>query len=62
MKMDKKEKRNIPAADRQEAAPFDYPVDLEAGQKRCPHFGRCGGCQLLSVPYPDQLRLKQAYL
>ena len=62
MKMDKKRKRKIPAADRQEAAPFDYPVDLEAGRKRCPHFGRCGGCQLLSVPYPDQLRLKQAYL
>ena len=47
---------------KKEQPPFDYPVDLEAGRKRCPHFGRCGGCQLLSMPYEEQLRLKQAYL
>ena len=25
----------------------------------CPHFGRCGGCQLLDVPYEEQLAQKQ---
>lgn len=25
----------------------------------CPHFGRCGGCQLLAVPYEEQLAQKQ---
>ena len=43
-------------------APFAYPVRPEAGKKLCPQFGRCGGCQLLSLPYEEQLSLKQGYL
>ena len=41
---------------------FVYPVRLEAGKKLCPQFGRCGGYQLLSLPYAEQLSLKQEYL
>ena len=25
----------------------------------CPHFGLCGGCTYLSLPYPEQLKLKE---
>ncbi len=25
----------------------------------CPHFGRCGGCSLRNLPYPEQLKLKE---
>lgn len=25
----------------------------------CPHFGECGGCMYLSLPYEEQLRLKE---
>ena len=25
----------------------------------CPHFRKCGGCQLQNLPYPQQLRRKQ---
>lgn len=28
----------------------------------CPHFGMCGGCSLQTVPYEDQLKLKQQML
>jgi 23S rRNA (uracil1939-C5)-methyltransferase len=28
----------------------------------CPHFGVCGGCQLLDVPYGDELARKEAML
>lgn len=26
----------------------------------CPHFGTCGGCTYLSLPYEEQLRIKEA--
>lgn len=26
----------------------------------CPHFGECGGCTYLSLPYEEQLKLKEA--
>ena len=32
---------------------------LEAGSP-CPHFGDCGGCTYLSLPYEEQLKIKEA--
>lgn len=32
---------------------------LETGSS-CPHFGDCGGCTYLSLPYNEQLRIKEA--
>lgn len=26
----------------------------------CPHFGECGGCTYLSLPYEEQLKIKEA--
>ena len=28
----------------------------------CPHFGRCGGCDLQAIPYESQLRIKENHL
>lgn len=33
------------------------PLEVEAS---CPHFGECGGCTYLSLPYEEQLKLKEA--
>ncbi|MCM1387810.1 MAG: class I SAM-dependent RNA methyltransferase [Bacillus sp. (in: Bacteria)] len=33
------------------------PLEIESP---CPHFGVCGGCVFLSLPYEEQLRLKEA--
>ena len=32
------------------------PIEKEEG---CPHFPQCGGCQMQTVPYEDQLSLKK---
>ena len=32
---------------------------LECGSP-CPHFGECGGCTYLSLPYEEQLKIKEA--
>lgn len=32
------------------------PLEIEPV---CPHFGLCGGCTYLSLPYPEQLKLKE---
>ena len=32
--------------------------DLETN-KTCKHFGECGGCSMLSVPYEKQLQIKE---
>ena len=34
------------------------PSVLECGSP-CPHFGSCGGCTYLSLPYEEQLRIKE---
>ena len=39
--------------------PVDYPGGISAGKKICPNFGKCGGCQLLSLPYEEQVKRKQ---
>ena len=33
------------------------PLEVEAS---CPHFGECGGCTYLSLPYEEQLAIKEA--
>lgn len=33
------------------------PLEVEAS---CPHFGDCGGCTYLSLPYEEQLKIKEA--
>ena len=33
------------------------PLEVEAS---CPHFGECGGCTYLSLPYEKQLEIKEA--
>lgn len=35
------------------------PSVLECGSP-CPHFGICGGCTYLSLPYEEQLKIKEA--
>lgn len=32
---------------------------LAEGGKPCPHFGLCGGCTYLSIPYTEQLKIKE---
>ena len=33
------------------------PLEVESN---CPHFGECGGCTYLSLPYEEQLKIKEA--
>jgi len=33
------------------------PLEVEAS---CPHFGECGGCTYLSLPYEEQLKIKES--
>ncbi len=35
------------------------PNEVEAS---CPHFGQCGGCSYQSLPYEDQLKLKESQI
>lgn len=32
---------------------------LETEENLCPHFGTCGGCTFQSIPYEEQLKLKE---
>lgn len=33
--------------------------ELEREENRCPHFGVCGGCVSQSIPYEEQLKIKE---
>lgn len=35
------------------------PSPLEREPDRCPHFGICGGCTFQSIPYEEQLKIKE---
>lgn len=35
------------------------PSALERAEEVCPHFGACGGCLYQTLPYEEQLRLKE---
>lgn len=35
------------------------PSDLETAEKPCPHFGSCGGCTYQTIPYKEQLKIKE---
>ena len=35
--------------------------DLESGSP-CPHFGVCGGCTYISLPYEEQLKIKETQI
>ncbi len=35
---------------------------LETYEDRCPHFGSCGGCLMQSIPYEEQLKIKEAQI
>ena len=32
------------------------PLEVES---KCPHFGECGGCTYQSLPYEEQLKIKE---
>jgi 23S rRNA (uracil1939-C5)-methyltransferase len=40
----------------------DLPAPTTTDPVRCPHFGPCGGCTSLDVPYLDEVRAKEAKL
>ncbi|WP_124066365.1 23S rRNA (uracil(1939)-C(5))-methyltransferase RlmD [Clostridium sp. E02] len=35
------------------------PSKLETANDPCPHFGKCGGCTYQTIPYKDQLKIKE---
>ncbi len=35
------------------------PSPLETAADPCPHFGRCGGCLYQTMPYEEQLKIKE---
>ncbi len=40
----------------------ELPQATTTDPVRCPHFGPCGGCTSLDVPYPDEVRAKEEKL
>ena len=38
------------------------PAELGPGEGVCPHFGICGGCLYQSLPYEEQLSIKEAQI
>ena len=35
---------------------------MEKEEAVCPHFGKCGGCTYISLPYEEQLRVKEGQI
>lgn len=44
---------------REEFRPERMGKDVQKGKRRCRAFGECGGCQMLHLPYEEQLVLKE---
>ncbi len=40
----------------------DAPSPLEMAEPACPHFGKCGGCTYQSLPYEEQLKIKEGMI
>jgi tRNA/tmRNA/rRNA uracil-C5-methylase (TrmA/RlmC/RlmD family) len=40
----------------------DAPSPLEMEEPACVHFGKCGGCTYQSLPYDEQLKLKEGMI
>ena len=40
----------------------DAPSELELAQPACVHFGKCGGCTYQSLPYEEQLKIKEGMI
>ena len=38
------------------------PSPLETADSPCPHFGSCGGCTYQTLPYEEQLKLKETQI
>lgn len=49
-------KRNGRAEGRLLKVEENAPIEIESP---CPHFGACGGCTYLSLPYDEQLKIKE---
>lgn len=52
-------KNTAPKGDQKKTAPKKTEAKKPAGKSLCPVHGKCGGCQLLDMPYEQQLKKKQ---
>ena len=41
---------------------LDAPSPLEMAEPACIHYGKCGGCTYQSLPYDEQLKLKEGMI
>ncbi len=41
---------------------LDAPSPLEMAEPACVHYGKCGGCTYQSLPYDEQLKLKEGMI
>ena len=52
-------KNTAPKGEQKKAAPKKTEAKKPATKSLCPVHGKCGGCQLLDMPYEQQLKRKQ---
>ena len=52
-------KNTAPKGDQKKTAPKKTEAKQPATKSLCPVHGKCGGCQLLDMPYEQQLKKKQ---